>query len=83
VQRLALARALLRRAPVLLLDDVTSAVDAGTERALLDRLRDWAPGTTIVVATSRPTVAEWADRVIDLLPAPTDADAVLTGGPRA
>ncbi|GAA4964835.1 ABC transporter ATP-binding protein [Actinoplanes utahensis] len=66
VQRLALARALLRRPSVLLLDDVTSAVDGPTETALLDRLRGWLPDATIIAATSRPAVAERADRVIEL-----------------
>jgi ATP-binding cassette subfamily B protein len=94
VQRLALARALLRRASVLLLDDVTSGVDAATENAILDRLRDWAPGTTIIAATSRPEVVRRADRVIHLgdpppadLAAPADpaspgADIVSVGGNR-
>ncbi|WP_018788714.1 ABC transporter ATP-binding protein [Micromonospora sp. CNB394] len=66
VQRLALARALLRRPAVLLLDDVTSALDATTETALLDRLRGWLPDATIVAATSRPAVIACADRVIEL-----------------
>ncbi|MBM2616681.1 ABC transporter ATP-binding protein [Actinoplanes sp. LDG1-06] len=64
LQRLALARGLLRGARVLLLDDVTSAVDARTEQRILDGLR--ALGTTVVFATSRPAVAESADRVVDL-----------------
>nr|BFE55947.1 ABC transporter ATP-binding protein [Dactylosporangium thailandense] len=64
LQRLALARGLLRGARVLLLDDVTSAVDAATERRILDGLR--ALDVTIVFATSRPAVAAAADRVIDL-----------------
>jgi ATP-binding cassette subfamily B protein len=64
---------------VLLLDDVTSGVDAATEHAILDRLRDWAPGTTIIAATSRPEVVRRADRVIHLgdpppVPAPAQAD---------
>ncbi|BCY08465.1 ABC transporter [Actinoplanes sp. L3-i22] len=63
-QRLALARGLLRDARVLLLDDVTSAVDAGTEQRILDGLR--AQGCTVVFATSRPAVAARADRVIHL-----------------
>ncbi|MFC4065294.1 ABC transporter ATP-binding protein [Actinoplanes subglobosus] len=63
-QRLALARGLLRGSRVLLLDDVTSAVDAGTEQRILDGLRGL--GVTIVFATSRPAVAERADRVIEL-----------------
>jgi ATP-binding cassette, subfamily B, bacterial len=63
-QRLALARGLLRGSAVLLLDDVTSAVDATTEQRILDGLR--ATGATIVFATSRPAVAARADRVVDL-----------------
>ncbi|WP_436534837.1 ABC transporter ATP-binding protein [Actinoplanes sp. HUAS TT8] len=63
-QRLALARGLLRGGRVLLLDDVTSAVDAGTEQRILDGLREL--GCTVVFATSRPAVAARADRVIHL-----------------
>ncbi|GAA2889784.1 ABC transporter [Actinoplanes cyaneus] len=63
-QRLALARGLLRGSRVLLLDDVTSAVDAGTEQRILDGLRDLR--VTVVFATSRPAVAERADRVVHL-----------------
>ncbi|GIM89170.1 ABC transporter ATP-binding protein [Paractinoplanes toevensis] len=63
-QRLALARGLLRGSRILLLDDVTSAVDATTEQRILDGLR--AAGSTIVFATSRPAVAARADRVVDL-----------------
>jgi ATP-binding cassette subfamily B protein len=64
MQRLALARGLLRGARVLLLDDVTSAVDADTERRILDGL----PELTIVAVTSRPPVAARADRVVELSP---------------
>jgi ATP-binding cassette, subfamily B, bacterial len=63
-QRLALARGLLRGSRILLLDDVTSAVDAATEQRILDGLRETT--TTIVFATSRPAVAARADRVVDL-----------------
>jgi ATP-binding cassette subfamily B protein len=90
VQRLALARALLRRASVLLLDDVTSGVDAVTEAAILDRLRGWAPGTIIIVATSRPAVMAAADRIIHLGDPPATVDTtqdahrnVMAGGPHA
>ncbi|WP_250029473.1 ABC transporter ATP-binding protein [Paractinoplanes maris] len=64
LQRLALARGLLRGARVLLLDDVTSAVDAGTEQRILDGLL--RENVTVVFATSRPAVAGRATRVIDL-----------------
>ncbi|XVV08453.1 ABC transporter ATP-binding protein [Actinoplanes sp. CA-131856] len=64
LQRLALARGLLRGARVLLLDDVTSAVDARTEQRILDGLRGL--DVTIVFATSRTAVRDRADRVVDL-----------------
>ncbi|GAA2336131.1 ABC transporter ATP-binding protein [Dactylosporangium salmoneum] len=65
LQRLALARGLLRGARVLLLDDVTSAVDARTEQRILAGLREL--GVTVIFATSRPAVAEHADRVEELV----------------
>ncbi|MBQ0826118.1 ABC transporter ATP-binding protein [Streptomyces tagetis] len=83
LQRLALARALLRRPAVLLLDDVTSAVDTGTERLIVDRLRAWAGQTALVVATHRPALLDAADRVLKLEPAgaPAGREAeVRTGG---
>lgn len=70
LQRLALARAVLHGAEVLVLDDVTSAVDAGTERLILDRLRTWSRGNgtarTVVFAGHREAVATAADRVVAL-----------------
>ncbi|WP_344926151.1 ABC transporter ATP-binding protein, partial [Streptosporangium carneum] len=66
VKRLALARALLGRPAVLLLDDVTSALDETTERHVLDRLRRWSPETAVVFVTHRAAVADAADRVLDL-----------------
>ncbi|MFE7461294.1 ABC transporter ATP-binding protein [Streptomyces sp. NPDC057554] len=86
LQRLALARALLRRPAVLLLDDITSAIDTTTERALLERLRARPGTTTIVCATHRPTVIEAADRTLALTPARTPGadhvteEQVSTGG---
>ncbi|WP_239332801.1 ABC transporter ATP-binding protein [Frankia sp. CiP3] len=76
-QRLALARGLLGGPDVLVLDDVTSAVDAVTEAMILERLRAWAPGTTLVVISHRPAVLAAADRVVTLEPAP----AAVTSGP--
>ncbi|GAA4232132.1 SmdA family multidrug ABC transporter permease/ATP-binding protein [Actinomadura meridiana] len=70
VQRLALARAFLRAGErpggVLLLDDVTSALDTGTEQRILDRLARRDPGTSVVFVTHRTAVLKAADRVIDL-----------------
>ncbi|MFE6775874.1 ABC transporter ATP-binding protein [Streptomyces sp. NPDC057702] len=83
-QRLALARALLREPSVLLLDDVTSAVDTETEKAIVERLTTRADAMTVVFATHRPAVLAAADRVITLdhaaTPAVADEKRVSAGG---
>ncbi|SDH10914.1 ATP-binding cassette, subfamily B [Sinosporangium album] len=68
-RRLALARALLRRPDVLLLDDVTSAVDTPTEERMLAGIRAWSPGATVIVVGDRPAVRRFADRVVEIGPA--------------
>jgi ATP-binding cassette subfamily B protein len=65
-QRTALARALLRRPRLLLLDDALSAVDAETESRILENLRAFLGGTTLVLATHRVFVAELCERVLVL-----------------
>ncbi len=65
-QRLALARALLRRTPVLLLDDVTSALDTATEQLVLDRLRTATADTVVLWTGHRDAVRARADHVVDL-----------------
>ncbi len=59
-QRLAIARAVLGGAPVLLLDEVTSALDAETERLVLQRLQE-LPGRTCIAVTHRPAAMELAN----------------------
>ncbi|MFJ6146634.1 ABC transporter ATP-binding protein [Streptomyces anulatus] len=68
-QRVALARALLRDCPVLLLDDVTSALDDVTEAAVLDRLRRATADRIVILAGHSAAVLARADREI-ALPAP-------------
>jgi ABC-type multidrug transport system fused ATPase/permease subunit len=63
-QRLALARALLADAEVLVLVEPTSAVDAHTEARIADRLRAARAGRTTVVVSSSPLVLDRADRVV-------------------
>jgi ATP-binding cassette, subfamily B, bacterial len=65
VQRAAIARALVRRADLLVLDDVSSALDVHTERQLWDRLlagRD----RTLLVVSNRPATIARADQVVRL-----------------
>ncbi|MCT2401458.1 ABC transporter ATP-binding protein [Novosphingobium mangrovi (ex Huang et al. 2023)] len=64
--RVALARALLRRPSVLLLDEPTAALDAETERLVAQGLRQALPSATIVVITHKPALAEIADMTITL-----------------
>ncbi|WP_280499520.1 ABC transporter ATP-binding protein [Nocardia cyriacigeorgica] len=70
-QRIALARALLARPRILVLDDATSAVDAVTEAAIFEALPDRGERTTIILAHRESTLAH-ADRVVRL-PAPAHA----------
>lgn len=65
-QRIAIARALLRQAPGLILDDALSAVDSQTERQILRHLRQARSGTTTLIASHRLTAVEDADRIIVL-----------------
>ena len=60
-QRLTIARALVRKAPVMLLDEVTSALDLETERQVLQNLM--SRGLTCLVATHRPSVLSLCSRV--------------------
>ena len=59
-QRLAIARAVLGGAPILLLDEITSALDSETEQLVLRRIRE-LPGRTCIAVTHRPAILELAD----------------------
>lgn len=76
-QWVALARALLADAPVLLLDEPTSAMDMGFEQVLMARLRTEFAGRLVVVSTHRPGPLALADRLLVL-----DAGQVVADGPR-
>lgn len=65
-QRLSLARALLRDAPVLILDEVTSQVDPRSERLIAETISALAGHKTIVLATHSPHLLTLADRTVDL-----------------
>ncbi|WP_444430202.1 ATP-binding cassette domain-containing protein [Rhodobacter capsulatus] len=65
-KRLALARALLRRPKVLLLDEPTEGLDAPTAKATLQGIRKLLPETGIVFVSHRSPDADLADRVLHL-----------------
>lgn len=67
-QRIAIARALLRNANLLILDEPTASLDAGNEQNLLMLLRALLPKTTVLVIAHRPATIAAADAVIHLTP---------------
>lgn len=65
-QRLAIARALLADAPLLLLDDALSAVDTQTETQILQHLREARRGRSVIIASHRLSAVADADHIIVL-----------------
>ncbi|MEM9987589.1 MAG: ABC transporter ATP-binding protein, partial [Bacteroidota bacterium] len=76
-QRVALARTLLPQPGLLILDDVTSAVDTETEHAIFDALDDWLADKTTLIISHRVTSIQQADRVLVL----EDGKLVQEGSP--
>lgn len=62
-QRLSIARAIIKDPQILLLDDSLSAVDANTEKAIINNLRDHRSGKTNIMITHRFSVVKDADRI--------------------
>lgn len=65
-QRIAIARALLKDAPVLVLDEATSAVDGETEAKIKAALRSVTQGRTVMVVAHRMSTIKAADRIVVL-----------------
>ena len=65
-QRISIARALMKNAPILILDDAVSAVDVGTEKKILDTLRTLRRGKTTILIAHRITTVEKMDKIIFL-----------------
>lgn len=65
-QRVSIARALIKEAPILLLDDSLSAVDTETEERILNNLKNITANRTTIIVTHRVSSAKNADRIIIL-----------------
>ena len=63
-QRLCIARALLKKPKILILDDSTSAVDTKTDKTIRAGLKKYAPETTKIIIAQRTASVEDADRII-------------------
>ena len=65
-QRLCIARAMLRKPAVLILDDSTSAVDSATEAAIRESFNENLKGTTVVLIAQRISSVQNADQILVL-----------------
>ena len=65
-QRISIARALLKNAPILILDDSVSAVDTRTERIILDNLKANRAGKTTLLIAHRISTVEQLDKIVFL-----------------
>ena len=63
-QRISIARALMKNAPILILDDSVSAVDVKTEKVILENLRRIRQGKTTILIAHRITTIEKMDKII-------------------
>ena len=63
-QRISIARALMKDAPILILDDSVSAVDTKTERMILSNLRETRKGRTTILIAHRISTIEQMDKII-------------------
>ena len=65
-QRLCIARALLKKPKVLILDDSTSAVDTATDASIRRAFAEQIPGTTKIIIAQRISSVQSADRILVL-----------------
>ena len=63
-QRISIARALMKNAPILILDDSVSAVDVKTEKAILENLHSMRAGKTTILIAHRVSTVEQMDKII-------------------
>lgn len=78
-QRLAMARAFLVNRSILLLDDIFSAVDAGTEERIFKKMKEYLKGKTVLLITHRATLLKKMDSIVVL----SEGRVVEKGTPEA
>jgi ABC-type multidrug transport system fused ATPase/permease subunit len=66
LSRIALARALFKQAPLFLMDEPTAQLDADSEKAILDALRDQMEVRTVLYVAHRPAMIAFADRTLTI-----------------
>ena len=76
-QRIAIARALIRPARLILLDEVTSNLDAETEKTLMEGIMAYCAGRTVVITSHRASTVRYADRVFETDPMTGDSTSGL------
>ena len=64
-QRLALIRALIKNTPILILDEIISALDYHTEKLVIETIRKWRKGKTTILITHRTKVLEKSDLILE------------------
>lgn len=63
IQRISIARAILRDAPIIVMDEATSALDADTEAVVLANMMKAYPNRTRIITTHRPSMLQYCTRV--------------------
>ena len=76
-QTIAMARSLVGRPPILVMDEPTSSVDSDTEKRLMDNLRNEFEGRTLVLISHRPSLVKLVDRIFMI----SNGKLVLDGTP--
>jgi ABC-type multidrug transport system fused ATPase/permease subunit len=76
-QRLSIARAVIKNAPILILDEPTASLDAETELRVLENLGAWAKGRAVLLITHRLSTIRRADKIVYL----RDGAVVESGKP--
>ncbi len=64
-QRLALIRALIKNTPILILDEITSALDGQTESLVIETIKKWRIGKTTILITHRTKALDESDLIIE------------------